>query len=300
MQQQQQQHPTASTSSSRELLLELKRHSGRRRGGSGGSSTSAALPPYNLKLVRESLQDIQWHLKEAELEIQAAKASASVDGGSTTTTTTTTHPPPKKTTTTTSGGHDRFAPKPSILLHDSIVRRHKRCLLAYHVHRAHALQRHVLVESMRSGTGTTGTGTTGTSRTAPTSSFSHLTQNAPELDFCRAYDQLQRRYWQSIFPDDDDDVDENDDPTIDHDHSRPHLKNIYGSSSTLWIPPPSSSTGGNNIQVRCLIDQGPVVLDSGRSITLTKGSVLYLPKSDVMEWLNNGTLQVLEGEEVDF
>ena len=299
MQQQQQQHPTASTSSSRELLLELKRHSGRRRGGSGGgnggSSTSAALPPYNLKLVRESLQDIQWHLKEAELEIQAAKASASADGG--TTTTTTTHPPSK-----TSGGHDRFAPKPSILLHDSIVRRHKRCLLAYHVHRAHALQRHVLVESMRTGTGTgtAGTGTTGTSRTTPTSSFSHLTQNAPELDFCRAYDGLQRRYWQSIFPDDDDDVDENIDPTMDHDHPRVHLKNIYGSSSTLWIPPPSSSTGGNNIQVRCLIDQGPVVLDSGRSITLTKGSVLYLPKSDVMEWLNNGTLQVLEGEEVDF
>ena len=295
MQQQQQQHPTASTSSSRELLLELKRHSGRRRGGSGsggGGGASAALPPYNLKLVRESLQDIQWHLKEAELEIQAAKASSSADGG-TTTTATTTHPPSK-----TSGGHDRFAPKPSILLHDSIVRRHKRCLLAYHVHRAHALQRHVLVESMRSGTGTTGTaGTTGTSHTT-TSSFSHLTQNAPELDFCRAYDLLQRRYWQSIFPDDDDDDDENIDPTIEH--PRPHLKNIYGSSSTLWIPPPSSSTGGNNIQVRCLIDQGPVVLDSGRSITLTKGSVLYLPKSDVMEWLNNGTLQVLEGEEVDF
>jgi hypothetical protein len=290
MQQQQQQHPTASTSSSRELLLELKRHSGRRRGGSGGNGgggASAALPPYNLKLVRESLQDIQWHLKEAELEIQAAKASASVDDGNTT------------TTTKTSGGHDRFAPKPSILLHDSIVRRHKRCLLAYHVHRAHALQRHVIVESMRTGTGTGATGTTGTSRTTPTSSFSHLTQNAPELDFCRAYDQLQRRYWQSIFPDDDDDVDENTDPTIEH--PRPHhLKNIYGSSSTLWIPPPSSSTGGNNIQVRCLIDQGPVVLDSGRSITLTKGSVLYLPKSDVMEWLNNGTLQVLEGEEVDF
>ena len=73
-----QQHPTASTTSSRELLLELKRHNGRGRGSNSNSRSGAdaALPPYNLKLVRESLQDIQWHLKEAAFEIEAATASA--------------------------------------------------------------------------------------------------------------------------------------------------------------------------------------------------------------------------------
>ena len=282
-----QQHPTASTTSSRELLLELKRHNGRGRGSNSNSRSGAdaALPPYNLKLVRESLQDIQWHLKEAAFEIEAATASASAsttDDGETTAA-------PTLKNKKAGGSHDRFAPKPSILLHDSIVRRHKRCLLAYHVHRAQALQRSVVLESMTTGGGGGGIG-------ASSSSFSHLTQNAPELDFCHAYDQLQRRYWQALFPDDDDNDNDEEDDNV----PSTNLKNIYGSSASLWIPPPSSSTGGNNIQVRCLIDQGPVVLDSGRSITLTKGSVFYLPKSDVMEWLHNGTLQVLEGEEVDF
>jgi hypothetical protein len=243
-------HPTVSTSSSRELLLELKRHNGH------GGQQSTMLPPYNLKLVRESLQDIQWHLKEAEMEIQAATAA----------TTDTDEPQP-----------DRFAPKPSILLHDNIVRRHKRCLLAYHVHRAHALQRQVLESTT---TGPTTTSTTGTTTTTSTGAFSHLTQNAPELDFCQSYHQLRRNYWQRALPD---------------------LAPTGGAAGPSGITPnlaPPSATG--NVQVRCLIDQGPVVLDSGRSITLTKGSVLYVPKSDVWEWLQNGTLQVLEGEEVDF
>jgi hypothetical protein len=237
-------HPTASTSSSRELLLELKRHGGTQSNNSSNrnSSSNALLPPYNLKLVRESLQDIHLHLNEAEMEIQAATAAES---------------------SRDEKGHDRFAPKPSILLHESIVRRHKRCLLAYHLHRAQTLQRQVLECSTNNDTA---------------DQFSHLTQNAPELDFCLSYHQLRSNYWQSALPD----------------HAGSH-KAPFGITGDL-VPPAAIG----NLQVRCVVTRGPVVLDSGRSINLTKGSVLYLPKSDIWEWVQNGTLQVLEGEEVDF
>jgi len=298
----QQQHPTVSTSSSRELLLELKRHQQQGRSTLSGSTSSnsndssSSLPPYNLKLVRESLQDIQWHLKEAELEIQAATVGATdttvgVDGETTTTTTAAT-----STTDSSRRLPNRFAPKPSISLHDSIVQRHKRCLLAYHIHRAQALQQQVILDSLSSSSTSTSLTSTNPTTTNPTTtttttttttpnpnspSFAHLTQNAPEWDFCQAYHQLQKNYWQTVLPD--------------MDSTMTTMTNTF--SATRFLPPPSAT---GNVQVRCLIDQGSVVLDSGRSITFSKGSILYLPKSDVWEWMHNGTLQLLEGEEVDF
>ncbi len=87
--------------------------------------------------------------------------------------------------------------------------------------------------------------------------------NGPELEFCQAYQQL--RQGQCL----------------------PHPD----------TPPPIIA---HSLQVRCIATLGQVVLESGRCVTITKGSVLYLPRQDVIEFLQDGTMQLLEGEEVDF
>jgi len=43
--------------------------------------------------------------------------------------------------------------------------------------------------------------------------------------------------------------------------------------------------------------EGPIVLESGQSVVLSKGSTHYLLWSDVEEYVRNGQLQVLNGEE---
>ncbi|CAJ1935056.1 unnamed protein product [Cylindrotheca closterium] len=69
----------------------------------------------------------------------------------------------------------------------------------------------------------------------------------------------------------------------------------------LNILPPTS----HMVQVKVVEDLltklgGPVVLDSGRSVSLTKGSRWYLPRSDVLEYLQAGSMELCDGEEVDF
>jgi GINS complex subunit 1 len=64
----------------------------------------------------------------------------------------------------------------------------------------------------------------------------------------------------------------------------------------LDLVPPTS----HMVQVRVLRDLQQVVLESGRSVSFTKGSWLYLPRSDVLEFLQAGVLELMDGEEVDF
>lgn len=220
--------------------MELQRHqrNAQKAGSHGAAST---LPPYNLKLVRESIQDVHTRLKEVELEIQAVQMAAADDADS------------------SSAPKNRFAPKPSILLHDTVVRRHKRCLLAYHHYRAQALQKQVANLSV-----------------ADEETLSHLTQNAPELEFAKAYHTLRNQYLQTVLP--------------------PDL-NVALTQFTSTLAPPAAT---RNVQVRCVKTLGQVVLESGKAITLTRGTVLYLPTADIWDFLQDGTLQVLEGEEVDF
>ena len=97
----------------------------------------------------------------------------------------------------------------------------------------------------------------------PTADTSTWSTNAAELEFCKSYQQLRQK--QGL---------------LHHD-----------------TPPPVVA---HSLQVRCLVTLGQVVLESGRNVTLTKGSILYLPKQDVLEFLQDGTMQLLEGEEVDF
>lgn len=64
----------------------------------------------------------------------------------------------------------------------------------------------------------------------------------------------------------------------------------------LDLVPPTS----HMVQVRVLQDMSQVVLESGRAVSFTKGSWLYLPRSDVLEFLQAGVLELMDGEEVDF
>lgn len=236
---------TSSSSAGRTLLLELKRHQGMAGNSSSSNSSSssnrttnatalpAPPPPYNLKLVRQCLDELQSSFERLSQEVQ----------------------------TMTPNEKPSMAARPSMLWHHACIQRQKRCLLAYHIHRVQQLT-HMAA-----------------SHPTMTTNTESWSSNGPELEFLQAYQTLRQSYVDTVLPD-----------------------SIMSSGSGMMIPhatPPSSSMA-NSLQVRCLQTLGQVVLESGRSVTLTKGSVLYLPRQDVIEFLQDGTMQLLEGEEVDF
>ena len=89
-------------------------------------------------------------------------------------------------------------------------------------------------------------------------------QNAQEAEFAAEYKELREKYATAIFE--------------------------------LDTLPPTS----HMVQVRVVQDLGQVVLESGRSIAFCKGSSLYLPRTDVLEFLQSGSLELVDGEEIDF
>jgi hypothetical protein len=93
---------------------------------------------------------------------------------------------------------------------------------------------------------------------------SSSTTNAPEVEFTKDYQDLRNAYAAAIFE--------------------------------LNVLPPTS----HMVQVRVLQELGEVVLESGSSVTFSKGSWLYLPRADVLEFLQAGSLELMDGEEVDF
>jgi GINS complex subunit 1 len=88
--------------------------------------------------------------------------------------------------------------------------------------------------------------------------------NAPESEFTKDYQDLRSAYAAAVFE--------------------------------LNVLPPTS----HMVQVRVLEELGEVVLESGSSVTFSKGSWLYLPRADVLEFLQAGSLELMDGEEVDF
>jgi GINS complex subunit 1 len=93
------------------------------------------------------------------------------------------------------------------------------------------------------------------------------TQNVDEQEFVAAYQELRQQYARS-------------------------------SGVELGMVPPTTS---HMVQVRVLVDLGEIVLSSsGRVVRLTKGSLQYLPRTDVKDFLQGGQLELVDGEEVDF
>ena len=196
-------------------MLELQR----------GDRHGTFLPPYNAKLVRECLDDLNAEATALRHEAEAAENSNS---------------------NTVS-----WEVKPSIVLHHATIHRHKRCLLAYHNYRMKKLQKHVIWHSE-----------------LPSSSTQNNNNNVDEQEFIAAYQELRQQYARS-------------------------------SGVELGLVPPTTS---HMVQVRVLADDlGEIVLSSsGRVVRLAKGSLQYLPRTDVQDLLQAGQLELVDGEEIDF
>mmetsp|Transcript_35324 Transcript_35324/g.105507 ORF Transcript_35324/g.105507 Transcript_35324/m.105507 type:complete len:222 (-) Transcript_35324:298-963(-) len=144
-----------------ELLLDLKR-------------SCDFLPPYSDEGVRSTLQEIGLHYDELTDHVNAASsASASRrrrqqkdggDGGK----------------TGASADEVPSESRPALILHDACIRRNKRCLLAYHSHRADKLR------SLRWET------------SAALPSHVRPLLSEAELDFFAEYDRLVSRYGAAV------------------------------------------------------------------------------------------------------
>lgn len=150
--------------SGRELLLDLKRSTARNALGSGGRAT-ATLPAYNHKLVQACFRDLHGTAQELELKARA------YSGG---------------------GGNSKpsMSARPSILLHNQAIQRHKRCLLAYHHHRMEIIkdiQRTHRVASQGGGEDDDARGA------------SAVSTHAGEAAFARDYASLREAYSASVF-----------------------------------------------------------------------------------------------------
>ena len=131
----------------RELLLDLKR--------------SDWLPAYNEDAVRATLQEINAHTEELTILVRATSANRSATTSSS-----------EKTQQQQQQG-PAIEDRPSLILHDTSIRRNKRCLLAYHAYRIDKL-RALRWETL--------------SGTIP-SSIKHVLSEA-EIDYYNEYDKL--------------------------------------------------------------------------------------------------------------
>jgi hypothetical protein len=255
------------SSAGRELLLELKRNQGRQRqSGACGTGNSTAgghgyLPAYNTKLVRQCFHDLMGSVQALQEEVQAV---AMMDNNNHTTNTNN----PTKENKDNADASSKAEPskpnmssRPSILFHNASIQRHKRCLLAYHKHRLDYLKDSSSHSSAAAAAAIHSDADGNGSTTTTTGSSS----NAAEVEFQRDYAQLRDNYAAAMAID-------------------------------LNVLPPTS----HMVQVRVLQHLGDVVVESGRSLTMTKGSWLYVARSDVLEFLQDGSMELMDGEEVDF
>jgi hypothetical protein len=230
--------------SGRELLLDLKRST---QQNVGSNKDVPVLPTYNNKLVQSCLQDLHGTIQELELKTRLQQQARLND--------------PKP------GMSDR----PSILLHDKTIRRHKQCLLAYHHYRMEIIkniQRSKMAANDMTMTMIGGGGANSNNNNNNAASNGNggpISTSAQEVDFAYQYSSLREQYSNSVFE--------------------------------LDLLPPTS----HMVQVRVLHNIGQIVLpDSGRSISMNKGSCLFLDRADVTDFLRQGLVQLYDGEEVDF
>ena len=172
------------------------------------------------------------------------------------------------------GNKPPFPARPAILLQNDCIHRLKRCLLAYHYQRMQIMQDIIRLKPQNTITAnndnddipmtTEETASTTTTATTTTST-TNISTNVHEVAFATDYAALREQYKQQVFE--------------------------------LNMLPPTSPM----LQVRVLKNVGQVILpDSGRSITMTKGSCLYLERADVIDFLQQGIVQIYDGEEIDF
>jgi GINS complex subunit 1 len=133
----------------KELILDLKR--------------SDWLPAYNEEGVRATLAEVQHAFEDLNDQVHASNASRTVGKDS-----------------STSDGKPAMQSRPAMILHDTAIRRSKRCLLAYHAFRLEKLR------SLRWDT----------TASLPTQIRSLLSE--AEIDFFSEYERIISRYNTSL------------------------------------------------------------------------------------------------------
>jgi len=154
--------------------------------------------------------------------------------------------------------------RPSMVLQNKAILRNKRGLLAYHWVRLQRLQE-LHYWQARDSVAT---------QDAETLATQHPHLSPAEAAFLHDYQNLVAQYTESAIPE------------------------ITNLRAHCGVPPLTV----DRVQCR-VVDatpfEGPVVLESGQTVTLQHGSVHYLLYSDCEEYLRSGALQLLETEEQD-
>lgn len=152
--------------------------------------------------------------------------------------------------------------RPSLLLQNAAIQRYKRCLLTYH---------HVRLNSIQDMYWQQGGGGS-SSMNSSLGGGANENLSPLELEFQQEYHKLVQQVCKAV------DLD-------------------LHSLSTPPLPQ-------DRVQVRVVQDDvfgedGTIALESGASVTFAKGSTHFLLYSDVEEYLQQGYLELLEGEEQD-
>lgn len=151
--------------------------------------------------------------------------------------------------------------RPSLLLQSAAIQRHKRCLLTYHQVRLNTIQDMYWQQGGQQQTNGGGGGSSNNENLSPL-----------EQEFQQGYHKLVQ---------------------------------TFGNATGLDLHSlPTPPLPQDRVQVRVVRDDvfgddGTIALESGASVTFTKGSTHYLLFSDVEEYLHQGYLELLEGEEQD-
>lgn len=164
--------------SGRELLLDLKRSSARNALGAGGNRNEpTTLPAYNHKLVQACFRDLHGTARELELKARVYSNSSNSSNSKENS---------GKSSSTTS--KPSMSARPSILLHNTAIQRHKRCLLAYHHHRMEIIKDIQRAKAVANDT---------SSETF--ASTKSMSTNASEVAFAADYATLREAYSTKVF-----------------------------------------------------------------------------------------------------
>jgi hypothetical protein len=277
----------------RDLLFELKRTE---TGGSGGGTncTTTTIPPYNDTLVDNAIEELKLHVIALNEQVQAVTKSSSSTG---------------EGTTTTTNGKPSMEVRPSLMLHEASIQRNKRCLLAYHHTRIQRIQQLHYWQSSSSAlvstASTEGQRNTTTNATTTNSTSTTIPNlNPAECDFLGKYNTLLSNYIQQTIP-----------HSIGIDDLRTYavmppltidrivvrvvddasfIINNNNSDINLNDSDVNNSSSTAAVQVPVV---EPIVLESGQTVTFTKGSTHYLLYSDVESYIRSGIVQIVHTEE---
>lgn len=148
--------------------------------------------------------------------------------------------------------------RPSLLLQKSACDRNKRGLLMYHMKRLERIQELFHWQSNSIGE----------------ASLDLKSLNPAEVDFLKSYKELVSKYTSAAIPE---------------------LADLRSCSGKPPVP-------HDRVLTRVVDDTpfgtGPIVLESGQTVTFTKGSTYFLLHADVEEYIRTGALQPLSSEEM--